>query len=405
MKIAVVMDSYSSGGGGFFISLNSALLLDKIKSEKFDFHYISPFKDTQKILEENNLKNLKFDYSKVKLSRLHFRLNKTPIFNLFFSKFKIKNPFSNFLIKNNFKFVIFLGPSFLINTCENIDFVVNIFDINHKLDNFFPEYKSQNLFEDKELIFKKTVDRSFKILFDTERSKKELIKYYNCRPEKIVVQTTIPILPKKYNNIKDKIDFNLIYEQLGLKKNDKFIFYPAHFWAHKNHKYIIDAIEILKFKKNIDLKVVFCGSAKENLNYIKNQVNSKKLNDNFYFFNFLEAEKIISIYKKTLALVMPTYVARSTLPLYEAFYFKVPVFYSKNVLDDKIDEFVELFDLNNPQDLADKLEAFVNNKMDFKGKIEKAHQYFQSNCNDDNFINNIKSILNEYIYLKSRWEE
>ena len=50
-----------------------------------------------------------------------------------------------------------------------------------------------------------------------------------------------------------------------------------------------------------------------------------------------DKEKIISIYKKTLALVMPTYVARSTLPLYEAFYFKVPVFYSKNVFSTYID--------------------------------------------------------------------
>ena len=405
MKIAVVFDSYSMAGGGFFQSLNSALLLNKMKSEKFDFHFISIFKDVHKILEENNLKPLQFSYNKVKLSRLHFRLSKSPIINLIFEKFRIKNYFSNFLNKNNFKLVIFLGPSFLINSCDNIDFIVNIFDINYKLDNFFPEYKSQNLFKDKDVTIQKSVNRAFKILVDTARSKKELIEYFNCISSKIVTQPFIPFLPKIYKNLKEKINIKLIYEKLGLKKNEKFIFYPAQFWAHKNHKYIIDTIEILKFKKKIDLKVVFCGSAKENFSYIVNQVKKKKLNDNFYIFKFLTNEEIIALYQKAIALVMPTYVARSTLPLYEAFFFQIPVFYSKNVLDKDLEEYVEVFDLNDAQNLADKIDDFLNNKLIFEDKIKKAMEYFDINCNDEKFINNFKNILGEFEYLKSRWDE
>ena len=102
---------------------------------------------------------------------------------------------------------------------------------------------------------------------------------------------------------------------------------------------------------------------------------------------------------------MPTYVARSTLPLYEAFFFQVPVFYSKNVLDKDLEEYVEVFDLNNPQNLADKLDDLMNNKLIFGDKIKKAMDYFDSNCNDEKFINNFKNILGEYEYLKSRWDE
>ena len=405
MKIAVIFDSYSIAGGGFFQSLNSALLLDKMKSEKFDFHFISIFNDVHKILKENNLKPLQFSYNKVKFSRLHYKLSKSPIINLIFKKFRIKNLFSNFLKKNNFKLVIFLGPSFLINSCDNIDFIVNIYDINHKLDNFFPEYKSQILYEDKDATIQKSVNRAFKILVDTTRLKKELIEFYNCASSKIVTQAFIPFLPKIYKNLKEKINIKMIFEKLGLKENEKFIFYPAHFWAHKNHKYIIDAIEILKFKKKIDLKVVFCGSAKENFDYIVNQVKKKKLNDNFYIFKFLTNEEIIVLYKKTIALVMPTYVARSTLPLYEAFFFQVPVLYSKNVLDKDLEAYVEVFDLNSPQNLADKIDDFLNDKLIFGDKIKKAVGCFDINCNDEKFIDNYINILSEFEYLKSRWDE
>ena len=112
MKIAVIFDSHSTGGGGFFISLNSALLLNKIKSEKFDFHFISIFEDTHKILEENNLKVLLFGYNKVKLSRLHFRTSGSPIINLIFGN-KIKKTTEYFntncndeKFNNNFKNIL-----------------------------------------------------------------------------------------------------------------------------------------------------------------------------------------------------------------------------------------------------------------------------------------------------------
>ena len=42
---------------------------------------------------------------------------------------------------------------------------------------------------------------------------------------------------------------NQIRKKYVLPKN--FIFYPAQFWAHKNHRLIIDSFKILKEKKTI----------------------------------------------------------------------------------------------------------------------------------------------------------
>ena len=77
----------------------------------------------------------------------------------------------------------------------------DVYDINFKLDNYFPEYESSRLFESKNLIVKKSVNRAFKILVDTERSKKELMKLYNCPEKKIVVQAFTPSLPSAEKNI------------------------------------------------------------------------------------------------------------------------------------------------------------------------------------------------------------
>ena len=76
---------------------------------------------------------------------------------------------------------------------------------------------------------------------------------------------------------------------------------------------------------------------------------------------------------------MPTFVARSTLPLYEAFYFEKPVFYSKGILDPEIEKFVNTIDLQEPNDLAYKLENFNNNVTEINNKVKNAKNFYNNN--------------------------
>ena len=112
-------------------------------------------------------------------------------------------------------------------------------------------------------------------------------------------------------------------------------------------------------KKGQQVEII-CGKDKGNLEFVKKLVTEKNLDDEVYFVDFVSEEEMVLLYKKCLALVMPTYVARSTLPLYEAFYFKVPVFYSKGILDKSLEKFVVTFDLNDFASLATKLCKLVS---------------------------------------------
>ena len=49
-------------------------------------------------------------------------------------------------------------------------------------------------------------------------------------------------------------------------------------------------------------------------------IKQKNLDNYFEIYNYLKDEEILALYKNSLGLIMPTYVARSTLPLYEAFF-------------------------------------------------------------------------------------
>jgi len=399
MKIAVIFDSTVTGGGGFYQSLASCLYLSKLENKSGNFYFIANSNEVFERLKKENLNALLL--KNYFLSQIFYQLSKSGFLNLFFKFFKIKNPFLYFINKNNFDLVIFLGPSLLINLVDKINFIVSIYDINFKLDNFFPEYLSNKLFLEKDEIVRKSVNQSFKIFVDTKRSKNELIEVYNCPENKLEIQSFIPYLPSLEKNI-DTIDSAKIIQKLGLE-NKKFIFYPAQFWAHKNHRYIIDAVYLLKKKRNINLNVVFCGSEKGTLSFVKNLIDIKGLKENFFIFDFLSEQEIFALYKNTIALVMPTYVARSTLPLFESFFFKIPVFYSKGVLDENIEKFVETFNLQEPESLVEKLSGFLSGKISFKEKIKSANEFYNNNCTSANFEKNYTKIINEYKYFSSIW--
>ena len=335
------------------------------------------------------------------LLKIYYYLSSSKILKYIINKLGFKNTFSKYLKENEVDLIIFLGPSWLIKVSDELNFVMSPLDINFKLNNFFPEYLNNKTFQIKDEIIKKSCDQAFKIIVDTERSKKELEKIYNCPKEKIVVHPFTPALPDIHKKM-DKNKTKELFKKFNLK-DKKYIFYPAQFWAHKNHKYIIESLYLLK-KRNINLDVVFCGADRGNLQYLKNLIKQRNLESNFHIYNFIREEEIISLYLNTICLVMPTYVARSTLPLYESFYFKIPVFYSKDVLDEKLEKFVETFDLEKPETLTEKLEKLVNNKIYLSNKIQNAYDYYLTNCTNKNFIKNYDKIIGDFKYLKSIWK-
>lgn len=399
MKIAVIFDTYVGGGGGYFQSICTSKLLKSIDNEENDIKFISLIKGSDVELKKSKVSILEFKNQRI--SKLFYLLEKSPIINTFLDKFGFKNPFSSFIKKNKFDIVFFLGPSLYINFLKDTNFVVNLYDLNFKFYNYFPEYKNEKIFNQTKELVNKSVDKAFKILVDSSRTKKELTSLFNCSEEKILVYPFSSHIPELNEATKNKININYNLSSLKIDSNQRYFFYPAQFWAHKNHTYIIDAIDILKNKKKLDFKIIFSGVDKGNLKYIKKIIKNKNLEEYFIIFNYLTDEEILTLYKKSLGLIMPTYVARSTLPLYEAFYLKIPVFYSKNILDEKLEELVFSFDLNKPEELSDYL--FNYNNLELNNKIQLASNYFEKNCNNDLKKRILNNLIEEYKEFSRRW--
>ena len=401
MKICIYFESSPREGGAFHENINLMKVFNEYNKSEFDFTYIVSSHEIKVILEKYGCKTIFL--KKNIFFRIHQFLFKFIFFRYLYKKLNIKNAYEKFIFKNKFDLSLFNSPSEISMLASNLPFIIILFEFQHRTDNYLPEYTGFHDFNLRELIIDHATKRAFKVMVATNKDKEVVKRLYNANDKNIKIQPYVPFLPDIYENNKDKIDYKLIFDELSIKSK-KFLFYPAQFWPHKNHKYIIDAIDFAVNNCKDDLHVVFSGYDKGNLKYIKNQIKSKNIENNVKIFDYLSNDQIISLYLNSTALVMPTFVGHSTLPLYEAFYFKLPVFFTKGLLDEKLKDLVYEVNLFKPQDLFEKYKLLDDDK-NKENKISSASKFYNNNCSREQLFNNFKDIFKEYKYLKSRWSE
>ena len=214
----------------------------------------------------------------------------------------------------------------------------------------------------------------------------------------------MPFLPDIYENNKDQ-DFNKIFLKLNIPKNKKILLYPAQFWPHKNHGYIVKAAKAFRENNINDVIFIFTGFDKGNLNFIKKNIAKENLEDYFKIFNYVDNFELISLYLNCFAIISPTYVGHSTLPLYESFYFKKNIIFTKDLLDESLKEFVYETDIMIPKNIFEKYNEILNNKIQALEKSSLANKYYIEKCSKEKLANKYENIFKKLKYLKSNWDE
>ena len=163
--------------------------------------------------------------------------------------------------------------------------------------------------------------------------------------------------------------------------------------------------EIVNRYKKKEYHVVFCGYDKFNqLNFLKNKIKEKQLSDYFTFFDYLEDNEIIALYLNCHALVMPTFVGHYSLPLFESFYFKIPAFFTKDLLDDNLRKFAFEIDTKKPDDLAKKLMKINSDDQNLDKIMDEAHNFYKNFCSIEKIKQTYTEIFEEVLYFKSIWK-
>ena len=363
LRLAVIFDQQIRSGGGYQQALNAALITKELPEQCVQTVFFTTLEENVCVLASHGIQAELLEFSLFQKLRAYLRhLTVHPRLLNLVKKLERYSPFEKKLIQRKIDLVYFLAPSEWTRDLEETNFICTVWDLAHRDDPEFPEVRWNKQFEMREKSYRSLLPRAVAIFVDSDLGKRNVICRYgidDCRVYVIPFQAateTRQTLPAGQQALVD------VHEKYNL--NVSYVFYPAQFWAHKNHIYLLAGLRVLEERYGLRVGAIFSGGDQGNLAHVKSYVSKMNLEERVRFVGFVDNEEIPELYRQSVALVMPSYFGPTNLPPLEAFKLGIPVLYSdKAGLRDQVGEAALLLDLRNPGSLADHLNNLINNPL------------------------------------------
>jgi glycosyltransferase involved in cell wall biosynthesis len=102
-------------------------------------------------------------------------------------------------------------------------------------------------------------------------------------------------------------------------QSQSYFYYPAQFWAHKNHFNLVEAFKLFRESSHWNgQKLAFSGADHGNKDYILSVIKHNHLEKDVLYLGFVSNDEVYTLYRNSIALVMPTFLGPTNMPLLEA---------------------------------------------------------------------------------------
>ncbi len=268
---------------------------------------------------------------------------------------------------------------------HQIPYMGSLPDVMYKYYPNLPEYSFKGRMINN-VVFKYSTKYSVLTIAESEAGKADIHKFFHTPNDKI---EAIPLFPAGYvfemKNMTSQ-EGRIILARYNLP--EKFIFYPAQFWAHKNHINLIKAIKIAKEKYGQTIPLVLVGNDKansENYNNIMELAEKLNIKDRILHLGYVTDEEVVALYKTAAALVFPTLIGPTSIPPLEGMVLGTPVLCSNLFsMPQQLGDAGVLFDPFNPDDMAEKIANVFKDEELRKRMIEKGLERAK-NFTDENY--------------------
>lgn len=325
-KIGIYLASNEQSGGIFQYNINFIKALNDLNFF-FEIYYVYADKVWENYIPKTSKKF--FLRKTITESIIIFLLKKIFLKKIIYLiiLFLYKNFKFNFLsLKKNDNFLDALKCDYFIFPSQDVisykiktKSIVAIHDLMHLFHPYLIEYRNREA-QLRTLHYNLIAKNAYRILADSECGKNHILKKLtNSKKQQVKV---LPFCPTTYLYSKKKIN---IFKKYKIPKN--YIFYPAHFWEHKNHRILVNAINLSKAKGFI-FNCVLVGGVKNNFKNILNLVKDLDLEEQFYFLGYVDERDMYSLYKNSLATTYVSILGPTNIPPLEAMFSGSPLLYS-----------------------------------------------------------------------------
>jgi glycosyltransferase involved in cell wall biosynthesis len=346
--------------------------------------------------------------------------------------YKIRHPRSRFVIKNwrdrhilnllkseRIDLILSLTPS-----CPTLEYpyITTIWDLQHKLQSYFPEVSRNGEWDRREEFHLKMLNRAASIITGTEAGKAEIERFYQIPAERIKV---IPMFAPQLRSTPDCIvgvgvgeasRSRSVSERREASRNenrdvmtkyqlpDRYLFYPAQFWPHKNHIGLLLAIKCLEEKYNLEVPLVLVGADKGNESYVKSMVKELNLSERVYFLGFVPLPDMAALYRNAFAMTFVTFFGPDNLPPLEAMALGCPTIASNvSGAKEQLGDAALLVDPKQPAEIAAAIHALFTDATLRQKKIELGLER-SNRWNAKDYIREIFTTIDDFEAIRRCWK-
>src|SRR6266540_783597 len=199
-----------------------------------------------------------------------------------------------------------------------LPYVMAVHDLQHRLQPEFPEVSANGEWEAREYTFRNGTRLATLVLADSEIGREDILNFYEphgVTPDRVKV---LPYLPASYL-VSDVSESEQQRVRATYQLPERYLFYPAQFWPHKNHTRIVQALSLLKDEYGADITMVFCGShsgdiRERTFQEVMSMASRSGLDQTIRYAGLIPDEDMSGMYAGAVALVMPTFFGPTNIP-------------------------------------------------------------------------------------------
>jgi len=299
------------------------------------------------------------------------------------------------LRKRGIELLWFVAPGF---EASDIPYIYTLFDLQHRTQPWFPEVSERGRWRFREKSFAPLLQRASLVITPNRAGQEELERFYGILPARICL---LPH-PTPAFALRPADDSGVdVLGKFGLEPG--YLFYPAQFWAHKNHVAILHATQLLRDEHGITVTLVFVGSDRGNRRHIERVASELGLGQQLRILGFVERRELVTLYRHAQALVYPSYCGPENLPPLEAFALGCPVIASDiSGAREQLGEAALFFDPANWPQLAETIRTVradeqLRNDLIVRGRV-RAHRWTAPD-----YVRAVLTELDKFARVRACW--
>lgn len=233
-----------------------------------------------------------------------------------------------------------------------------------------PQYFTPRNRAKREIYYRGLCAQARLIAVSSAWTKTDLITQYGLPPCKISIVPLAPLL-SEYPTPNDAA---LARTRSHFSLPERFVFYPAQTWPHKNHLALIDAIALLK-QEGLPVSFVSSGKKTEFWPDIKCRAEQLGVANQVKFLGYVSALELQCLYQLSRCVVIPTKFEAASFPLWEAFLAGVPAACSTvTALPEQAGDAALLFNPDSTAEIADALRSLWSDESLRANLVERGRE-------------------------------